>query len=72
MSDIENSVESVEVKPASKKQITDAQRKARLENLRKGRETRAANLLKKMTKQETKSKEHRNSRIRLRLRLRLK
>ena len=55
MSDIEN---SVEVKPSSKKQITDAQRKARLENLRKGRETRAANLMKKKAKQETKSKEH--------------
>ena len=58
MSDFESSVESIEVKPTTKKQITDAQRKARLENLRKGRETRAANLLKKKTKQETKSKEH--------------
>ena len=55
MSDIEN---SVEVKPSSKKQITDAQRKARLENLRKGRETRAANLIKKKTKQETKANGH--------------
>ena len=58
MSDIENSVESVEVKPTSKKQITEAQRKARLENLRKGRETRAANLLNKKTKQETKAQGH--------------
>ncbi len=55
MSDIEN---SVEVKPPSKKQITDAQRKARLENLRKGRETRAANLIKKKAKQETKTNGH--------------
>ncbi len=55
MSDYES---DVEVKPKSKKQITDAQRKARLENLRKGRETRAANLEKKKTKQESKSKGH--------------
>ena len=55
MSDYES---DVEVKPKSKKQITDAQRKARFENLRKGRETRAANLEKKKTKQETKSKKH--------------
>jgi len=55
MSDYES---DVEVKPKSKKQITDAQRKARLENLRKGRETRAANLEKKKTKQESRSKGH--------------
>jgi len=55
MSDFESSVESVEVKPTTKKQITEAQRKARLENLRKGRLTRAANLLNKKTKQETKT-----------------
>ena len=55
MSDYES---DVEVKPKSKKQITDAQRKARLENLRKGRETRAANLEKKKTKQESRSKSH--------------
>jgi hypothetical protein len=49
MSDFEYEDES-DAKP-TKKQITDAQRKARIENLRKGRETRAKNVEMKKAKQ---------------------
>lgn len=46
----------VEAKP-TKKQITEAQRRARLENLRKGRETRLNNLQNKKTKAKEKKVE---------------
>jgi len=49
------SEEEVDVKP-TKKQITDAQRTARIENLRKGRETRMKNVEAKKTKLAKKAK----------------
>jgi len=52
MSDYED---EVDVKP-TKKQMTEAQRKARLENLRKGRQARAENVNKKKAKLDKQSK----------------
>jgi hypothetical protein len=53
-SDTEGIVEEHMTAAKKTKQITDAQRKARLENLRKGRLTRKANMEKKKAEQEAK------------------
>jgi len=53
MSEYDSEIETQETQetvPKTKKQISDAQRSARIENLKRGRETRLANVAKKKAK----------------------